>query len=185
MKTLQAPFAMDPDAKPPEEAPDPTKVSLPENSTPLDQPHRDGKEISEWVTTAISEALTFDQQSYEPVLVANAKLFTADGNKQYVTFLTDNNIIKVLQSKKFYVRSFVLDAPLLLNEAPVGGTYRWLYEVPVMLSYMEYGVTDYKKLEPINQKLMLTVQIGRVTDRKGMAVLIERWDGKVQRIAKK
>jgi hypothetical protein len=190
--TMQAPFAVDPKEleKPQDPAAalknPPPKFALPENKTPLDQPHRDALEISEWLTTVSSDVLTFDKADYRGKLDSTAKYFTAAGRDQYVKFLTDNNIIKVLDSGKFDVRSFVQEQPLLLNEGAVNGTYRWLFEVPMMVSYMEQGAKDYKNLEPVNQRMILTLQVGRVsTDQQGMGVLIERVDGRVERVAKK
>jgi hypothetical protein len=186
MQTLQAPFAVDPKAETPDKPVDPNSVALPENNTPLDQPHRDNLEISGWLTTVLSETLTFDQTKYQELIKEDEKYFTADGNAQYVKFLQDNNVIKVLDSGRYDVRSFVQGSPLLLNEGAVNGSYRWLYEVNLMVSYMERGVKDYKKLEPVNQLIVLTVQVGRVAGQKtGSGILIERWDGKVQRVAKK
>ncbi len=186
METLQAPFALDPKAAPPKERPDPTKAELPVNQLPLDQPHRDNQEISSWLTSVTSAAMTFDGDDYQAKIKDNEKYFTLAGKEQYMVFLNGNNVIKVLDSKKFHVRSFVQDIPLLLNEGAVNGVYRWLYEVPMMVSYMERGVTDYKKLEPVNQQIVLTVQVGRVpSSGTDMAVLIERWDGRVQQVARK
>lgn len=194
-QTMQAPFALtEEEAKkqfelqtnpnaPKQVAP---KYAMPENNTPLDQPHRDNQEISDWLTNVLSQTLTFDAGAYEVSLKEDEQYFTPAGLEQYKKFLNDNNVVKVLESNKFDVRSFVQDLPLLLNEGAVNGSYRWLYEVPVMVSYMDRGAKDYKNLEPVNQQLVLTVQIGRVAgEKEGMAVRIERWDGKAQRVVKK
>lgn len=188
--TMQAPFAVDEEArqKQIEQQSDPNAVrpatpkhAMPENNTPLNQPHRDNKEISAWLTTATSEAMTFDQPDYKALLKKDEQYFNETGKTEYMKFLNDHNIIKVLESGKYDVRSFVQGQPLLLNEGAVNGVYRWLYEVPMMVSYMDRGAKSYKDLEPVNQQLTLTVQVGRIGGvMEGEAIVIERWSGKAQ-----
>ncbi|MCE7887449.1 MAG: hypothetical protein DYH13_08135 [Alphaproteobacteria bacterium PRO2] len=192
--TMQAPFAVDEEARkkqieqqsdPNATRPPPPKHAMPENNTPLNQPHRDNGEISAWLTNSLSEAMTFDQGNYREMLKADEKYFNETGKAEYLKFLTDHNIMKVIESEKFDVRSFVLGQPLLLNEGAVNGVYRWLYEVPMMVSYMERGAKSYKDLEPVNQQLTLTVQVGRIAGvMDGTAILIERWNGKAQQTVK-
>ena len=120
-KTMQAPFALDEKDKKVAADPNavkkpPPKFVLPENNIPLDQPHRHSNEIAKWLTTAISEVMTFDGTDYNSRLDGASKYFTAAGKEQYIKFLTDNNILKVLESKKYEVRGFVQEDPFLLNE---------------------------------------------------------------------
>ncbi len=190
--TMQAPFAVDEEtrnkqvADPNASRPPPPKHVMPENNTPLNQPHRDNQEISEWLTNVLSDAMTFDKPDYNALIKIDEQYFTEGGKGQYKQFLASTSMLKILDSGKYDVRSFVQGQPLLLNEGAVNGSYRWLYEVPMMMSYVERGAKSYKNLEPVNQQVILTVQVGRVPGvMEGIAILIERWDGKVQAIAKK
>ncbi|HQX28351.1 MAG TPA: DotI/IcmL family type IV secretion protein, partial [Alphaproteobacteria bacterium] len=143
------------------------------------------REIGAWLTNSLSEAMTFDKGNHKEMLKADEKYFNETGKVEYLKFLADHNIMKVIESEKFDVRSFVQGQPLLLNEGAVNGVYRWLYEVPMMVSYMERGAKSYKDLEPVNQQLVLTVQVGRVSGvMDGTAILIERWSGKSQHTLK-
>ncbi len=192
-KTMQAPFALDEKTRdqvmreqllqdPNAVKNPPPKFALPENNIPLDQPHRHSIEIAKWLTTGLSEVMTFDRGDYSARLEGASKYFTVAGKEQYIKFLTDNNILKVLESGKYEVRSFVQEDPLLLNEGAVNGTFHWLFEVPVMVSYVERGTKNYKNVEPVNQPVVLTVQIGRTaTDNQGVGVLIERFEGRAVR----
>jgi hypothetical protein len=98
-------------------------------------------------------------------------------------FYRKNGLTKVLESKKYYIRSFVQETPLLLNEGTVEGRYRWLYEVPVMISYMDRNMHGYKDVQPVSQTITLKIQVGRAADQS-KDILIESWTGKVQNIAK-
>lgn len=184
-ETLQAPFSTG--------APDVKQIpggeAWQENSEStlgLDVSHRATREISEWAVTAVSQALTFESDDYQVDLQKLKTLFDEPGYAQYTAFLQDNKIMNVLTSGKFYVRSFVQDSPLLLNEGAVDGRFRWLYEIPVMISYMDRDMTNYDKAEPVSQKLVLRVQLGRKAESPDNphGLLIESWTGKLQKLDK-
>lgn len=183
-KTLVAPFA-EPPAEGAASVTD-AKLGLPENNTPIESAHRPSAQIGEWATMAVSEALTFDKENYQQEMEENTAHFDAVGKEQYLTFLNENSLIRVLESGRFNIRSFVQEVPLLLNEGAVDGSYRWLFQVPVMVSYMDRNMKGYKgAAEPVNQLIVLTVQVGRTADlTPGHDVIIERWSGKAQAIKK-
>lgn len=180
-ETLQAPFA---DETLQAER-DIEKGHLPENAIDLDKPHRDNASIRDWVVTAVSEAMMFESADSQADLAAHKASFDASGWKEYNAFLEEKGITKVLQTKRFQVRSFVEDVPLILNEGAVGGSYRWLFEVPVMVSYLERDLQSYKNVEPVNQHMVVTVQVGRKKDAgNAEGILIEHWAGKANKAKK-
>jgi len=176
-ETLQAPFAYDP-AKPVQK-----EVGLPQNAIPLNQPHRGQDDISRWVVTAVSEALTFSEKEYRPKIEEAAEqFFIPAAARQYQSFLRDNKILGVLEGRRYRVQSFTQGRPALLNEGALQGQYRWLYEVPVMVSYMDRLNFDYRENSPINQKYTLMVQVGRQKGGgfDGEGIAIESWALKSQ-----
>jgi hypothetical protein len=183
-QTLVAPFAEQPagpPAPPVPGQPAPAKPAqpLPENAIALDKPNRSTGQVADWTASIAAETMTFVNENAAADLAATEKYFDAGGRAQYVAFLKDNNIQKVIDLKKYFVRSYVKESPLLLNEGPAGGRYHWLFEVPVMVSYLDRSVTDYKKATPINQMIIMKVQIGRsdkASDPTGL--VIEHWSGK-------
>ncbi|MCD8498215.1 MAG: DotI/IcmL/TraM family protein [Alphaproteobacteria bacterium] len=179
-KTLQAPFAYDPDRKINAEE------ALPENAVPLDISHRSPKEIGDWLMVAVSDAMSFEAMKEGAKPDYKREYFTPAGLHQFEEFLERTGIKKVLDSRKYHLRSFVRQDPLLLNEGAVEGHYRWLYEVPVMVSYIETGNFKYAEKDAINQAITLTVQVTRVKDGGGKeGVLIEIWKGKIESLDKK
>lgn len=179
-QTLQAPFAYDPSRK--IEA----GQALPENAVPLEISHRSPQEIGDWLMTAVSDAMSFElaEDGTKPALKRD--YFTPAGVAQFEEFLERTGIQKVIDSKKYHLRSFVRQSPLLLNEGSAQGHYRWLFEVPVMVSYIETGNFKYAEKEAINQALMLTIQVSRVKNGGGKeGVLIEIWNGKIEALEKK
>lgn len=179
-QTLQAPFAYDPNRK--IEAGE----TLPENAVPLDISHRSSSEIGKWLMTAVSDTMSFEIDEEGAAAPIKREYFTPSGVTQFQEFLTKTGIQKVLDSRKYHMRSFVRQSPLLLNEGAVQGHYRWLFEVPLMVSYITPGNFKYENSEAINQAITLTVQVTRVREGGGAeGVLIEIWKGKIEALEKK
>ena len=185
-QTLQAPFADNGSAQ--QQGPSDAEVKRdPNNYIPLNLPHMADGAVSDWVVNAVSDILTFPSDDYTVDLARLRGYFDDTGYNEYGAFLEEKSLKKVLESKQFYVRSFVQDVPLLLNEGPVSEQYRWLYEVPVMVTYMDRSMKDYKKSQPVSQRVIITVQVGRVhgDTQNDSGLMVERWSGKVQIIDKK
>lgn len=182
-QTLQAPFATPKQGPVQQGQPPQAKAApLPENYTPLDLAHRNSEQIAEWLVMTVSEALTFPAGEYQGVLDKTSPYFTAAAKQQYIAFLDDAKMMPVLQAGQYQIRSFVPEAPLLLNEGAIDKRYRWLFEVPVMVSYMGKNVSNYKKnAQPVNQNLTLKIQVGRTVDHAeiGKDIAIETWTGTV------
>lgn len=176
-KTLQAPFAYD-GAK----ADDEKKNS---SIVPLKHAHTNHAVVGKWLIEAVSEAMSYKVEDKVNIYEKNKMFFNENGLGQFRRFMLDNNIEKVVDSKRFNIRSFVKEDPLLLNSQSVDNRYRWLFEVPLMVSYMDSKDFDYKSDDPVNQHLVLTVQVGRSDDADNeLGVLIETWAGKSQKIDK-
>lgn len=187
--TLQAPFAAQTPAtgEGAAKAPmgPPAIKPLPENAIPLGNPHRSTGQITDWVVTAVSESMTFDKNDSAENFAATGGYFSTIGRAQYEKFLKDSRLSNVIESNKYYVRSYVREVPVLLNEGAVNEHYRWLYEVPVMVSYMERGA-NYTRASPVNQEMTVTIQIGRSPRAANAAgIMIETWSGTVRKLDKK
>lgn len=177
-ETLRAPFA---DISDEDEDGNP-KLVIPENQTPLEKPHRPSPQIGEFVSDFISNAMTF-KKDYRKELDEILTGFDPQGAEQYKTFLQEKNILKILESGQYRIQSFTMGLPLRLNEGSVDGRYHWLFQAPVMVSYLPYGMDDYKGAQPTNQKILVKVQVGRYNDAPNRAgLLVERWEGTVQKL---
>jgi len=181
--TLRAPFADKPDnAQAQEKAQAPVQqdlkesLKLPENATPMDKPHRTASQIRDWVTMAVSEALTFSGGNFEAEIKEINAHFDNGGMQQYREFLAGSKIEETIRSGRYKMHSYVEAPPLLTNEGVVQGRYSWLFEVPVTLSYLDVNMTDYKKADAVNQSMTLRVQVARFTEAPNDAqVIIQRW----------
>lgn len=144
---------------------------------PLEQPNRTSRELQEWVSMAVSEVLTLDAVQYETQLSQGKGYFTDDGYTQFVSYLNDSTLFDILKNGDLKTSVFVETPPLLLNDGPVGGVYRWLYDVPVTISYIPRTITNYTKTTDAQvRRVNVRVQVGRIDDPAAPeAVRIESW----------
>lgn len=157
------------------------KATLPVNASNLDKPHRQLPQISAIVSDFVSESLLIDANRKDQMLEAIGRNFSANGKQQYMRFLQENNMIKTLDSKAYNIRSFVIEEPTMLNNGVVSDRYRWLYEAPVLISYIKSDMNEYdNKADPINLKMLIRLQVGRSEKAQhDSGLLIETWSGKV------
>lgn len=185
--TLKAPFAEDaPKEYSVFDLDQPVKIEpgkiqpLPENSIPLERPHRSAVQVGEWVAAQTAAMLTFENEDYNKDIEATAPFFDTAGREQYLKFLQDFSIIKALEVKRYAVRSFIKDPPLLLSEGAAAGRYHWLYQVTVTMSYLDKTSKDYKHAKATNYPLTIKIQVGRSASAKDPSgLVVEHWSGKV------
>lgn len=151
-------------------------IKSPPHAT-LERPHRTAREMERWVSQTISEVFTLDGNDYMQQVETARKYFSAAGHKQYKNYLENADMEGVLQKNDLKARVFVEQTPLLLNNGNVGGVYRWLYEVPVTISYVSRTSSSYKPgAEGVNRKLKIRLQVRRYDnpdDPEGLQ--IESW----------
>ncbi len=193
--TLQAPFADDAAVEDEENVESSTSTKIPikqsyenpdtDDDQPLKLAHRTGKDVSEWLVDVVSETMTFTDADYKAGMKKTEKYFDAGGHSQYIAFLTDQKIMNVVESGQFKTHSFVNDATVLMNEGAVQGRYRWLYEIPVTVTYLKQDIENYKNIVPINQEIVLLIQVGRADEGvNDIGLRVERWSGRVRKIKK-
>ena len=157
----------------------PTTESLAEvHSLPLHKPHRTNKELQGWINTVVSESLFFDYDNYKEVQEVLKKYYTASGYKQYQNYIATAEILKSLRQNNYRMSVFVEAQPLLLNGQEMKNIYRWLYQLPITISYLPRNSNNLLRSsqDMVNRKLTLTLQLrrARLPDNPD-AIQIESW----------
>ncbi|MGZ9098028.1 MAG: DotI/IcmL/TraM family protein [Micavibrio sp.] len=173
--TMVAPFAAD--VTPPQTAEQRASGTLPVNSTSLDRPHRSATDLASWLQQALAETLSFNAETYAGHLKLLERGYTPSAIAEFNAWATGTGILEALQQNQMQLNGFVADPPFLLNEGVIDGRYRWLYEVPVMVSFVPRGTTTYQGKEGIDtRRLIITLQLGRVAvSLLPDHVMVETW----------
>lgn len=144
----------------------------------LEMQNYSGREIGYRLTEVVAETLSFDKGNYVYNLGAMEKYFTPEGYAQYKQFLNGSQFQQTLQTQNLQSGAFVQQEPLELTSGAVNGVYKWLFEVPVTISFIPKDSETYRDgaVQPQNRNILLRVQFTRVQDANDPeAVKIETW----------
>jgi hypothetical protein len=144
---------------------------------PLSEPHRTHGELQRWISQAIAEVMFLEGTKYDQQLEKSKSYFTEAGYTQFKSYLDEAGLREALLAGNLNASIFVERNPLLMNDGSVGGTYHWLFEVPVTITYVpatNYSYDDKKT--PETRRILIRAQIGRVADPTDEnAIRIETW----------
>ena len=130
---------------------------------------------------AVAESLSFEIGAFDKRQQKVSGYFTPEAYKEYLAFLDSGFYREKLQSGSISLHNFVREEPFLLNNGAVEGRYRWLFEVPVMISYLPAGTTGYKDKNPTNEDLIFKIEVSRVPNAGTEEILISRWSASAAR----
>lgn len=159
--------------------------SLEEAQTlPLNAPHRTDRELKVWITTAISEAMFLESEDLTKTKAAAEKYFTTAGWKQYEEYLRSSGTLDSIRKNKYRMSIFIEQQPLLMNGVEIQGVYRWLYQLPLTISFIPQNTVDLlsARNDIVNRKMTLRVQLRRVRlPNDPDALQIETWNMSARR----
>jgi hypothetical protein len=179
--SLVAPFA-EPEAGPPQTPEEALYQPFegPRLQQSVNAPHLHDAAVADWLVTMISEALTFTPQTYAAHRDELNDFFNANGLSEYEAFIASTNILALMQSKDYKLQTFLKNTPLLRTSGVTGDVYKWVYDMPVNLTFLRAGLTDYRDVETgddfISQDILLRVQLARSLEGGDNGLIIETWE---------
>lgn len=100
--------------------------------------------------------------------------------------MIDNKILVILQENDLVLSNVIEEEPLLLKKAVLNGRYRWLYDVPIILSMIKkrdlsnQPITEEELAN--NIRVMVRVGLGRVAAGGMEGVAIETLEIRIRRV---
>lgn len=140
--------------------------------------HRNEKQITEWATEIVSQAMTINPKTYDADFKKIAPYFTPFALQEYNEYMTKTNMVNVLVSNSFRLQSMTDDEGSIVKDGEISGTYHWLVQIPIMASFYKDDIKSVDKTVNIqSQNLMIQVQVGRVKQKDGtdIGLVVERW----------
>lgn len=144
----------------------------------LEKPHLSDNEIKNWISKAVSEALFFNKKSYSKVAKNIKPYFTDAGFQKFQDYLIASGIAENIRVNEYDMSIYIEKPPLFLNSSVINGTFKWLYQMPVVISFFPTGKKNIAKESGkfINRKLTLRLQITRAkVDGNPDIIQIEDW----------
>ena len=139
-----------------------TGSGQPQGNASLEDPHRGNEQVGEWLAKSVAQMLNFAPAGYEGHVAALAAYADERGRTEFHSFIVNSNILTTLNGNNYQLRGNAEGAALLLNKGAVDGRYRWLFEVPVLITFLPADAKSYKDTEHLSQHLLVTAQAGRI-----------------------
>ncbi len=143
-----------------------------------DVAHRSDRELQVWITTAVSEALSFNKDNFAENAKTVQPYFTDAGYQKYQEYLISSGIAESLRTQDLDMSVYIEDKPIFLNSSVIAGKFKWLYQLPVAVSlFPKNAVSDVSQTDKfVNRKIKLRLQITRSRlDDNPEAMQIEDW----------
>lgn len=134
----------------------------------LEKPNRYHKEVGTWLVRALSEIFHLDATNYDAHIKHLATGMNPKALADFDSFSKAARIRETLSGGDLRMNAYVEEDPLLLNQGAVAGRYRWLFEVPVLLTFLPRTAISYKNHRPVSQRVLVTVQVGRMPRGQGV-----------------
>jgi intracellular multiplication protein IcmL len=90
----------------------------------------------------VQAAYSFDYLNYRSQMQNAQKYFTSYGWTTYVRALRLSGNLSAVTDAKRIAMARVVEAPKLLAEGLLGGSYAWKFQMPVLVTYFEPPYTD-------------------------------------------
>jgi len=138
-----------------------------DTQTEIQKAHRSVREMEEWVSDTVANALLFQTGKVNTKLAAMKPLFSETGYKAYLNFLATQPFSANLRAQTLSLSTIVNNTPLLIGQGASGGRYAWAFELPVIMT--PSGGTP-------SEPVILRIQIGRAANAPAPdGVVIENW----------
>jgi intracellular multiplication protein IcmL len=136
---------------------------------PLSDPNLSRPALLSWAAQAATETMTFGFHDYRRRLQEASRHFTRPGWSSFVKALQEAGIIEAVETNRQVVSAAPRSAPTILSEGIMNGTYQWLVEMPMMVTY-QYG----SQQRNVSMNIRLTiVRVPKLESPNGVG--IEQW----------
>jgi hypothetical protein len=145
---------------------------------PLAAQHMTSGEMARMLSDIVAESLSFTKSTFTYNSLQAEKYFTPAGYAQYKEFLTKAGFEGALASGELQSAAYAEQEALEITRGVFGGVFKWLFEVPVTISFIPVNADTYRDggIKPENRRILLRVQFTRVEDANDpQAVKIEGW----------
>lgn len=135
----------------------------------LDQPNLTRAAVLSWTAQSSSEVMTFGFHDYRRRLQESSRLFTQRGWQSFNEALTQSRLLEQVEQYQQVVTATATGAPVVVQEAVINGVYRWVVQMPLLVTYQSGSKRS-------DSNLMVTLVIVRVpTLETPNGIAIEQW----------
>lgn len=135
----------------------------------LSEPNMNDAAIVSWTARAASDVMTFGFHDYQKRLQENASYFTRRGWQTFSEAIETSRIMEGVQKSQQVVTASVQKAPVISQQGLVNGIYRWVVELPLVVTYQSGTATQSDVL----QVQLVVVRVSTLDSPAGVG--IQQW----------
>ncbi len=149
---------------------------VPGGTADLSIEHMSGQEVARWVEVIAVECLSLTPSNFDENTRLVKNYFTEPGYQQYQSYLAQTKFAEVIKGRGLQSGAILERPPLEANSMVQNGVYKWLYEVPITLSFIPAGQTRGSAANAQNQRFTLRLQLTRAQDPQNPnRIKVEIW----------
>ncbi len=131
-------------------------------------PHRTQAEILDWTNRRVANLMTFDAFGMDMHFKKNKQFFIKSGWEEFIKYTKDTNLQNTITQRNYALNSIVDGHMFIKRQGVVSGVYRWLVEVPVLMSFYQQDIDRVlDKNMSASAQIDIVVTITRVADGGG------------------
>jgi intracellular multiplication protein IcmL len=136
---------------------------------PLNESNMTDAAIISWAARASSDVMTFGFHDHQKRLQETSIYFTRRGWQSFTEALSRARIIESVEANQQVVTAAPQRAPVIVQQGLVAGIYRWILEVPLVVTYQS-GTAQQSSNLTIN---MVIVRVSTLDNPAGVG--IQQW----------
>lgn len=136
---------------------------------PLSQPNLSPAAVMSWTAQAATDVMTFGFHDFQMRMQDNSKYFTRRGWANFTEALERARFLEMVQTRQQVLTAAPASAPVLIQEGVVNGIYRWVIDMPLMVTFQTGASNDS---QTINLRLFV-VRVPTLDNPTGLA--IQQW----------
>lgn len=136
---------------------------------PLNEPNMNDAAIVSWSARAASDVMTFGFHDYQRRLQESSTYFTRRGWQSFTEALDRSRVMEGVQKTQQVVTAAPKSAPVIIQQGLVDGVYRWIIELPLIVTYQS-GTAQQS--DTLNVQLVV-VRVSTLDSPSGVG--IQQW----------
>jgi len=136
---------------------------------PLNEANMNDAAIVSWTARAASDIMTFGFHDYQRRMQENSSYFTRRGWQSFTEALDRSRIMEGVTQSQRVVTAAPKSAPVITQQGQVDGVYRWVVELPLIVTYQSGTATQS---DTLNVQLVL-VRVSTLDSPSGVG--IQQW----------
>lgn len=135
----------------------------------LNEPNMNDAAIVSWAARASSDVMTFGFHDYQRRLQESSAYFTRRGWQSFTEALDRSRVMEGVQQAQRVVTAAPKSAPVIAQQGLVDGIYRWVVELPLVVTYQSGTATQS---DTVNVQLVI-VRVSTLDSPSGVG--IQQW----------